>query len=265
MEVTGMNTFQQAIDISNAQELHLCTKTFSKGEFFVTCKEDATSLDLVLDMEENSSCSILLLNQVEKEVTIHVTMNMNRDSYCKMGVLDVQNAPMTWNQKVNLLEEGANFELISGQLCLPNMEKTGNLEVEHLAGNTYGEMKNFAVLSDEGKYEMVANGNIKNGCHEAQSHQATRVLTLGKGHSAKVVPLLLIDENQVKASHALSIGQPDEDQLYYLQSRGLTKRQSLGLLSVGYFMPVIEMIQDEKMQEEVRMLVESKVGLYGNK
>lgn len=265
MEVTGMNTFQEAIDIQGKESLHLVTKTFSKGEFFVTCKQDAESLDLVLDMEENSSCSILLFNQAEQEIRVNVVMNLNRDASCNMGVLDVQNAPMSWDQKVNLLEEGANFNLISGQLCLPNMKKTGNLEVEHLAGHTYGEMKNFAVLSDEGKYEMTANGNIKKGCHEAQSHQATRVLTLGKGHSAKVTPLLLIDENQVKASHALSIGQPDDEQLYYLQSRGLTKRQSLGLLSIGYFMPVIEMIQSEEVREEVRIQVESKVGLYGNK
>lgn len=265
MVVTGMNTFQEAIDIQGSQELHLITKTFSKGEFFVTCKSDAVALDLVLDMEENSTCSILLLNQAEQEVCVNVTMNIQRDSSCNMGLLDVQEAPVNWNQKVNLLEEGANFNLISGQLCLPNMKKAGNIEVEHLAGHTYGEMKNFAVLSDEGKYEMIANGNIKKGCHEAQSHQATRVLTLGKGHTAKVTPLLLIDENQVKASHALSIGQPDDEQLYYLQSRGLTKRQSLGLLSIGYFMPVIEMIQGEKAREEVRVLVESKVGLYGNK
>ena len=63
----------------------------------------------------------------------------------------------------------------------------------------------------------------KKGCAQAQSHQTTRVLTLGKDHTAKVIPLLLIDENEVKASHALSIGQPDEEQLYYLCSRGLSK------------------------------------------
>ena len=126
-------------------------------------------------------------------------------------------------------------------------------------------MKNFSVLLDKGQYEMVANGNIKKGCVEAQSHQATRVLTLGQGHKTKVIPLLLIDENDVKASHALTIGQPDEDQLYYLQSRGLTTKQAVGLLSVGYFLPVIELIDNEEEKVQLRQEMESKVGLYGSK
>ena len=110
---------------------------------------------------------------------------------------------------------------------------------------------------------MWANGNIENGCHESQSHQKTRVLTLSKGHTAKVTPLLLIGENQVKASHALSIGQPNEEQLYYLQSRGLSKQQALGLLSIGYFMPVIHQIEDENQQILLQSEMERKVGLYG--
>ena len=80
-----------------------------------------------------------------------------------------------------------------------------------------------------------------------------------------MIPLLLIDENDVKASHALTIGQPDEDQLYYLQSRGLTTKQAVGLLSIGYFLPVIELIDNEEEKVQLRQEMESKVGLYGSK
>ena len=61
-------------------------------------------------------------------------------------------------------------------------------------------------------------------------------------HSSEVVPILYIDENDVKASHAMTLGQPDADQLYYLQTRGLNLEQALGLMSIGYFLPVIEQI-----------------------
>ena len=79
-----------------------------------------------------------------------------------------------------------------------------------------------------------------------------------------VIPLLLIDENDVKASHALTIGQPDADQLYYLQSRGLSTKQAVGLLSVGYFLPVIDLVEDEELKDSLRQEMESKVGLYGH-
>lgn len=125
-------------------------------------------------------------------------------------------------------------------------------------------MHNFAVLKDGANYEMVANGTIDKGAREAASHQETRVLTVGKEHATKVIPLLMIDENDVKASHALTIGEPDENQLYYLESRGLSKEMALGLLSVGYFMPTIEMIQEEEIREKTREEMERKVGVYGH-
>ena len=73
---------------------------------------------------------------------------------------------------------------------------------------------------------------------------------------------LYIDENDVKASHALTIGQPDADQLYYLQSRGLSTRQAVGLLSIGYFKPVISLIEDESAREAIESRMEERVGLY---
>ena len=208
---------------------------------------------------------VLVLNHASNACILDVIINMEEYSNCKMGVLDLQDEPLTWNQKTNLNKEGAHYEVWSAQLCMENQLKKGNMEVEHFASHTEGIMKNFAVLFDEGKYEMVANGNINKGCQEAQSHQATRVLTLGKNHSAKVTPLLLIDENDVKASHALTIGQPDENQLYYLQSRGLSTKQALGLLSVGYFLPVIDFVEDEELKLSLREEMERKVGLYGHK
>ncbi|MGM9947661.1 SufD family Fe-S cluster assembly protein [Floccifex sp.] len=219
--------------------------------------------DCILDIvcKENSTTEIFLLIQNCQSLQIHVTCL--QDSICKIALFDLQDQSLTWNVLTELKEQGAQFEVNSAQLCQKEGKKKGNIEVCHLASHTLGLIQNFAVLGQDGFYEMKANGNIINGSIEAQSHQKTRVLTLSKGHSVNVTPLLLIGENQVKASHALSIGQPNEDQLYYLQSRGLSKSQALGLLSVGYFLPVIHMVKDEDLQENLQKEMEEKVGLYG--
>ena len=75
-------------------------------------------------------------------------------------------------------------------------------------------------------------------------------------------PLLLIDENDVKASHATTLGQPDENQLYYLQTRGLSRKQALGLLTVGYIMPITELFEDETINQKLKNEIEMKVGLH---
>ena len=50
-----------------------------------------------------------------------------------------------------------------------------------------------------------------------------------------------------------------------MKSRGLTVSQALGLLSIGYFLPVIEMVRDEDLKLALRTEMEGKVGLYGGR
>ena len=252
-------------EIHNKQELSLEFDHSSFTSNVIVLEEDAINLNLQVICKESSNSKLFILNHSKQPCTLNVHIEMKKDAQNQMGILDLQDSPLKWTHFVNLQEEGANYEILSGQLCHENIEKVCSMEVQHNAPHTTGLMKNFAVLLDKGQYEMVANGNIKKACQEAQSHQATRVLTLGQGHKTKVIPLLLIDENDVKASHALTIGQPDEDQLYYLQSRGLTTKQAVGLLSVGYFLPVIELVDDENERDQLRQEMESKVGLYGSK
>ena len=109
---------------------------------------------------------------------------------------------------------------------------------------------------------MEACGKIVKGAHDSASHQASRVLTLSNQQSSEVIPLLLIDENDVKASHATTLGQPDENQLYYLQSRGLSRSQALGLLTVGYLMPISDLFDDATYHDEMKNEIEKRVGLH---
>lgn len=247
--------------VSDQEQLNITIE--AKENIMIILDASVVSCDLMINCLEDSSSKIFVLNHSQQACHLDVHMELKQDAYCQMGLLDLEASDFTWHHMVELQEDGAEYEILSGQLCQPNVEKKTNMQVKHTAAHTSGQMKNFAVLSDASKYEMVANGNIKKGCNDAHSHQATRVLTLGKNHKAKVIPLLLIDENDVKASHALTIGQPDAEQLYYLQSRGLSTKQAVGLLSVGYFLPVIDMIDDETIHDELRSQMESKVGLYG--
>ena len=106
---------------------------------------------------------------------------------------------------------------------------------------------------------MNAVGSIEYGAIGAESHQTSRALCFDSEMNAKIIPVLLIDENDVKASHATSVGRVDEDQLYYLQSRGLSPQQCTALISTGYLLPVTEVIHDEKLKESLKNELEEKI------
>lgn len=264
MEILLQDRFQEKYIVQQDTTYTIDVQSCATGFMMMEIDTGCTSLDLQIHAQESANTRVFIYNHAQNDVQLNIQISQEQDSNLEMGLLDIEKHQFVWNHHVDLKETGAYFKILSGQLCHEQGKKSCDMEVCHEASHTQGIMNHFAVLLDKGQFEMVANGNILKNCKEAQSHQATRVLTLGKDHSAKVIPLLLIDENEVKASHALTIGQPDADQLYYLQSRGLTYKQALGLLSIGYFLPVIEMIEDEDLKQQLQETMESQVGLYGN-
>lgn len=221
-----------------------------------------TFLHLHLDVKAQAECTLFIHCQTNQPLHLQLDGQIEEFAQVKIGLLDLEAQSTKWDTNLTLAGAYAQVDVISAQLCHPHTEKVGAMEINHQAGYTNGQMKHFSVLLDDARYEMVANGHILANCPQASSHQATRALTLGKGHDIKVIPLLLIDENRVQASHALTIGQPDADQLYYLQSRGLSHQQALGLLSIGYVLPVLDLIDDDDLKQDLVAQAEQKVGLY---
>lgn len=262
MEKRYSQPFKDMVHLGQEETLEVQIETGQTGSLFLSLDEGSQIKQIHIVLLSGSQCDLMVYHAHNAPAECTCQIEIQKDAKCQMGFLDMEEAAFDFDLKVTLCQEGAYFDLLSGQLGQSTYHKHNTIEVLHLAKHTTGLMRNFAVLFDDADYQMVATGNIQKGCKEAQSHQTTRVLTLGKDHKAKVIPLLLIDENDVKASHAQTIGQPDEDQLYYLQSRGLTNRQAMGLLSIGYLLPVLERIRDEDLKKELQQTMESKVGLY---
>jgi Fe-S cluster assembly protein SufD len=120
-------------------------------------------------------------------------------------------------------------------------------------------MRNFAVVMKQGRLMIDAIGSIVNGAKQSKNHQTSRALSFEDGQHSTILPELLIDENDVEASHAMSIGRVDDEQLYYLMSRGLTLPQVTALISSGYLMPVADVIENEEVRSVLREELERKL------
>jgi Fe-S cluster assembly scaffold protein SufB len=87
-----------------------------------------------------------------------------------------------------------------------------------------------AVVEEGGNLEMKGKIVIGKKVKDVDVFLEQRVLLVGEGARAVVVPDLEIESNQVKAGHAASVGKIDEEQLFYLTSRGLNKEEAVELL-----------------------------------
>ena len=68
-------------------------------------------------------------------------------------------------------------------------------------------------------------------------------------------PILLIDEDDVKAGHAASVGQVNPEQVHYLMSRGITKAEAERLIIYGFLAPVVSEIPIEAVREQLQSLL----------
>lgn len=265
MEKLYDGRFYEEQTVNGDETLNVTIAENGSGALLFFLEPDCSYFHLTLDAKPYSYFKIFIQNKSTHEIDLILDASMHTDSKCELGILDLDPHSGKLKAHMDLLEQGATFEIYTGQLAQRDTRKVSDMEIVHHAPHTYGNMHNFAVQFADSYYEMVANGNIKKGCTGAQSHQETRVLTLEHNALNKVIPLLLIDENDVKASHALSIGQPDAQQMYYLQSRGLTPAQAMGLLSIGYFMPVLSLVDNDEKRQELIDQMERQVGLHGHR
>jgi len=119
--------------------------------------------------------------------------------------------------------------------------------VYHLVPNTSCNILVKGVL--DGETSSVYRGKIKIN-KEAQitdSYQADHVLLLGDAVSNSI-PSLEIDANDVKASHGVTMGKPDEDEIFYLMARGLDNSTAEKLIINGFFSDAIDRISSEDIK-----------------
>jgi Fe-S cluster assembly protein SufD len=110
----------------------------------------------------------------------------------------------------------------------------------HIAPRTTSELLFKGAVEDAS--QSVYSGLIRIGVDAKQTvaNQTNRNLLLSPNASAESVPNLEIENNDVKCSHASAVGPVDNDQMYYLESRGVTPEDAEQLIVVGFFADVLE-------------------------
>jgi len=205
----------------------------------------------------DTEVSYLFWNSKEDALDVEESHEVMGNAYLGVSYGECNGRAVSRNVYAALREEGA--EALLSTAALVDDKYNCNMRVVNFAPHTYGDMKNYAVVLKDGRLMIDAVGQIVHGAHGSESHQTSRALSFEEGQKAEILPELLIDENDVQASHAMSMGRVDDEQLFYLMSRGLTVQQCTALISTGYLMPVTETIENEDLKKILQEEMERKI------
>jgi Fe-S cluster assembly protein SufD len=129
----------------------------------------------------------------------------------------------------------------------------------HYGKRSEGYILKHGVMKESASSIFNGIGKIEYGATKANAEQESRVLMLSEKARGDANPILLIDEDDVTAGHAASVGRVDPLQLYYLMSRGITKKEAERLVIHGFLAPVVNQLPIEGVKKQLVAVIERKV------
>jgi Fe-S cluster assembly protein SufD len=254
LESGGLHTIN--IQVNDDMEVTLIAPKRSKGNALINFQGQG-KLKLNVVVEDSADWAILEMNQSDLSIQFDERWTLNRNSNVLLAVGELTAGSHTKIVNYDLVEEGAVLNVRGATLVQSKLEAI--LTANHLKGNTYCEINTYGIVLKECMLKLDVVGFIKSKAKNSKTHQTSRIMNFDTKPNTSVNPQLIIDENDVEASHAASVGQPDVLQVYYLQSRGMSRSESLKLITLGYLMPIVDVIENEVVKEALREAVIQKV------
>jgi FeS assembly protein SufD len=131
-------------------------------------------------------------------------------------------------------------------------------DLTHEGEHTKGRILCNSVLRDQSR--SIFKGMIRIGKHakNANAYLAGHAILLSPNAKSDAIPGLEILTNEVKATHSASVAQIDQDQIFYMMTRGIPEEEAKKFIVLGFLEPGISRIQSEELRDTMHDLIEAK-------
>ncbi len=133
--------------------------------------------------------------------------------------------------------------------------------MEHLSPDCTSRQDYRGVLEDHARGVFNGRVYVHQDAQHTDAHQSNNTLLLSRYAEMDTKPQLEIYANDVKCSHGATVGQLDDDMLFYLRSRGISMDMARGLLIKGFVSEVLNNIQHAGTRDRIQQLVDQQLDL----
>ncbi len=130
---------------------------------------------------------------------------------------------------------------------------------DHQAPRTSSDLQFRAALQDRSRMIYTGLIRIANQAKQTTAYQANHNLLLSQTAKAETIPMLEILADDVQCKHGASIGPIDDEQAFYLMSRGVPREIAQRLLVMGFVEPIVQQIPFEPLRQRLREEIEGVI------
>ncbi|MFZ3150534.1 MAG: Fe-S cluster assembly protein SufD [Anaerolineaceae bacterium] len=248
----------------------------------------------ILWLEEGATCSVVLKYQTknlsDEEQSLHCgLLEIHLGKGAKLNVVETQEfGQKVWNitHERAQLEQDAHLEWTYGALGARFSKSF--IDIDLLGSGSEAEINGFYFTGQDQKLDLdtqqnhlaphttsnllfkgAAIGNSKAvwqgmiyvapNALQTDGYQSNRNLILGDEAEINAIPGLEILADDVRCSHGATVGRLDDDELFYLQSRGIPLAEAEQLIVEGFFSAIIEKIPEQSIQDDLKTTINQKL------
>ncbi|MGY4104717.1 Fe-S cluster assembly protein SufD [Ignavigranum ruoffiae] len=253
--------FNQRLLVILGQEsqLTLIERTESIGQ-----ENNSATIMAELIVGQGAQLDYVIFDRLGKESSNYIRryLKTDRDARIQVNAAAMNDGDSVLDLQAELKGTGSQCQLASITVGDGQQRQGINAKIINQAPHTIGNIIQHGVALEASTVTFNGIGHIIKAAKQADSQQESRIMMLSDQAKGDANPILLIDEYEVQAGHAASIGRVDAEQLYYLMSRGLNRRQAEYLVIRGFLGQVFANIEDTDLRKQLLESLDHKLSSY---
>ena len=129
----------------------------------------------------------------------------------------------------------------------------------HEQGDTTGDTVWKGALTGDSRASYEGLIHIVEGAQNTHTYLQTHSMLLSPKAKADAIPSLIVQTDNVSASHGGTVGEVDEELVFYMMTRGISRPDAVRVLVEGYFEPVVQRLDDPSLEALVRARIAAKL------
>jgi Fe-S cluster assembly protein SufD len=160
-----------------------------------------------------------------------------------------------------MVGEGSRSEMLSLNPLDGKRQIDQRTLQDHAAPSASSDLLYLNALDDETRSIFAGLIKVEVGAHGTDAYQKVRNLMLSDTAEANSMPGLEILADGVRCTHGATSGEINEEELFYLEARGISKTYGRRLIVNGFFQTLLQRFKDEALREHLSKMVAAKLGL----
>ncbi|MBO4590339.1 MAG: SufD family Fe-S cluster assembly protein [Bacteroidaceae bacterium] len=251
-------------DCDTTLELHVSLAEGAEAEMVI---DDRSAEDLPfhsertisIDVAAGASFALYTLAELNPQSTSINKVQIKNAGSVRVGTFSLTGGVEENSLFLDFTGEGASCELFGMTIASEKQQVRNVVQVTHRVAHCTDRELFKQILDDEavGRFEGLVR--VCPRCPGADSQQVSRNICLSRSARAFAQPQLVIDTDDVRCSHGTTVGQLDEEALFYMQQRGISRHEARLLLLSAFLDEVIEKVTIPSIRDRLHLLAEGRL------